>query len=137
VNPLFFIALGLHLLGVVFAYLNSIVLVPMLARGGTPPAWSRRLVERVSLPAAISMPVTGGAMLVFAGINPLQHFWLWGSILLYAGSLVYLVYRQLPRVIRMARGDRSPELRAQSRVAGTALAVIIVVIGVMMMTKPG
>ena len=135
-RSLFFIALGLHLAGAVLAYFNSLVLVPLLARGGAPPAWVPPLVLRVSLPAAVSMPFTGGAMLLLAGINPLRHFWLWGSVLLYAASLVYLVYRHLPRVMRMARGERSAQLTRQSRVAGVALTVVIAVIGILMMVKP-
>src|SRR5437588_10627052 len=77
---LFFSFLALHLLGVVVAYGTSVV-TPFLrlqpAPGGSRVAAGMTVVaERLSLPAALSMPLTGAAMVVVAGINPTTQLWL-------------------------------------------------------------
>ncbi|MDQ6771552.1 MAG: DUF2269 domain-containing protein [Candidatus Dormibacteraeota bacterium] len=145
-HTLFFIFLALHLLGVVLAY-GTTLLVPFLAPAGAAPnaadtggavaRWARLLFARFSLPAAVSMPVTGAGMVIVAGINPATHFWLWFSIVLYLASLVYLVIRHRPRIARLVRGQASPEVRRQAWAATAGLGAVILVIGVLMMTKPG
>ena len=141
-KQLFFLFLGLHLLGVVIAY-GSTLLTPLLLRAAPSGARSRpagflqRTAERLALPAAISMPFTGAALVLVAGINPTSQAWLWISILLYAGTLAYLVFRQRPRLMRALHGERSPELLRELRHASLGLVAVIVVIAGMMILKPG
>lgn len=83
------------------------------------------------------MPFSGIALLITAGINPTSRAWLWISIVLYAATLVYLVVRQRPRLIRLLHGERSPQLVAQLRYASLTLIAVIVVIAATMILKPG
>jgi uncharacterized membrane protein len=140
-SGLFFVFLALHLIAVVVAY-GSTVAVPFLRTAG--PVASSRLVtaerlvtERLALPAAISMPSSGAAMVLVAGINPATQFWLWASIFLYVGTLIYLVIRQWPGVVRLVRGAGSADELRRLRQSSIGILVVIVVIGGMMMFKPG
>ena len=141
-RQLFFLFLGLHLLGVVIAY-GSTLLMPLLL--GAAPAGGRGglagyvqgAAERLALPAATSMPFTGAALVLVAGINPASQAWLGISILLYAGTLAYLVFRQRPRLMRALHGERSPALLRELRHASLGVVAVILVIAGMMIVKPG
>jgi uncharacterized membrane protein len=139
-NPLFFVFLTLHLVGVVLAY-GTTVLLPLVrsdAHGARQvSAIERQVTEKWALPAAISMPITGAAMVVVAGINPTTQFWLWASIVLYLGTLVYLVLRQWPGVVKLVQGTTSAEDVRRLRISGIGMLVVILIIGGMMMFKPG
>ena len=107
---LFFVFLALHLIAVVLAY-GSTVLVPFLR--ATDSSTSSRLArvekfvaEKLALPAVVSMPFSGAAMVVVAGINPTTQFWLWASIVLYVGTLAYMLFRQWPGVASTSSGVR-------------------------------
>ena len=138
---LFFVFLALHLIAVLLAY-GSTVLVPFL-RAADSPASSRlarveKLVtEKLALPAALSMPFSGAAMVVVAGINPTTQFWLWASIVLYVGTLAYMVFRQWPGVVNLVRGNGSEHELQRLRQSSIGILVVILVIGWMMMFKPG
>jgi uncharacterized membrane protein len=138
---LFFVFLALHLIAVVLAY-GSSVLVPFLRRADTPASSPLRKIEKLvteklSLPAALSMPLSGAAMVVVAGINPTTHFWLWASIVLYAGTLIYLVFRQWPGLVNLVRGNGSTDELRRLRQSSIGILLVILVIGWMMMFKPG
>lgn len=140
-SGLFFVLLALHLMAAVVAY-GSTVAVPFLRTAG--PVSSSRLVtaerlvtERLALPAAMSMPFSGAAMVLVAGINPTTQFWLWASIVLYVGTLIYLVIRQWPGVVRLVRGAGSADELRRLRQSSIGILVVILVIGGMMMFKPG
>jgi uncharacterized membrane protein len=141
VSSLFFVFLALHLIAVVVAY-GSTVALPFL-RTASPVASSqlatveRLVAEKLALPAALSMPFSGAAMVVVAGINPTTQFWLWASIVLYLGTLIYLVIRQWPGVVRLVRGAGSADELKRLRQSGVGILVVILVIGAMMMFKPG
>ena len=140
-KPLFFVFLGLHLAAVLVAY-GANLLLPFqsrLAAGSEGRLFrlERLVAERLSLPAALTVPFTGAGMVVVAGINPTTRFWLWGSIVLYLGTLVYLVARQRPGVLRLLRGDRSAGRLQELRLASGGVLATILVIGLLMMTKPG
>ncbi len=140
-SSLFFVFLALHLIAVVVAY-GSTVALPFL-RTASPVASSqlatveRLVAEKLALPAALSMPFSGAAMVVVAGINPTTQFWLWASIVLYLGTLIYLVIRQWPGVVRLVRGAGSADELKRLRQSGVGILVVILVIGAMMMFKPG
>ena len=138
---LFFVFLALHLIAVVLAY-GSTVLVPFLRRSNAPESAplariERFVTEKLALPAALSMPFSGTAMIIVAGINPTTQFWLWGSIVLYLGTLAYMIFRQWPGVVRLVRGTGSAVELQRLRQSGIGILVVILVIGYMMMTKPG
>ena len=138
---LFFVFLALHLIAAVVAY-GSTVLVPFLR--AVNPSGSSRLTrlekfvtERLALPAALSMPFSGAAMVLVAGINPTTQFWLWASIVLYVGTLAYMVFRQWPGVVNLVRGKASEHELQRLRQSSIGILVVVLVIGWMMMTKPG
>ena len=138
---LFFVFLALHLIAVVLAY-GSTVLVPFLSSTNTPSSsplarLEKFVAEKLALPAALSMPFSGAAMVVVAGINPTTQFWLWASILLYLATLAYMVFRQWPGVVKLVRGTGSSEDLQRLRYSSVGILVVILVIGWMMMTKPG
>jgi uncharacterized membrane protein len=138
---LFFVFLALHLIAVVLAYGTTVVL-PFIRTPGSPPSprldrVERLVTEKLALPAALSMPFTGAAMVIVTGINPTTQFWLWASIVLYLGTLAYLVIRQWPGVVSLVRGTGSPAELRRLRQSGIGMLVVILVIGGMMMFKPG
>jgi len=132
VAPLFLALLSLHLLGVLVSYGPALVL-PYL---GSPPAWARPALGAVYVPATLAIPLTGVGMLVVAGLNPATKFWLWFSILLYAGTFAYLLLRQRPVVQRLLRGDRSAELLSAGQRGSLVILLVIVSIGALMIFKP-
>ena len=134
-HPLFFVLLGLHLAGVLVAYGGTVVL-PFLP-GARRQDGAELVVRRLVLPAAASLPFTGAGMILVVGINPTTQAWLWISLVLYVLTIVYLVWRQRPQVLRLLRGDRSPDLRNQLKISSLGLVVVILSIGFLMMTKPG
>jgi uncharacterized membrane protein len=141
VPGLFFVFLSLHLIAVVLAYGTTVVL-PFVRTPGSPPSpqldrFERLVTEKLALPAALSMPFTGAAMVIVTGINPTTQFWLWASIVLYLGTLAYLVIRQWPGVLNLVRGTGSPAELRRLRQSGIGMLVVILVIGGMMMFKPG
>src|SRR6267142_1985326 len=137
---LFLVFLALHLIAVVVAYGSTIVL-PFLRTSSLTASQSikieRLVTEQLALPAALSMPFSGAAMVIVAGINPTTQFWLWASILLYLGTLVYLVIRQWPGVVRLVHGAASADELKRLRQSSIGILVVILVIGGMMMFKPG
>jgi uncharacterized membrane protein len=138
---LFFVFLALHLIAVVVAYGSTIALPFMRTASSVPSSQlikvERVVTEKLALPAALSMPFSGAAMVVVAGINPTTQFWLWASIVLYLGTLAYLVIRQWPGVVRLVRGAGSADELRRLRQSSIGILVVILVIGGMMMFKPG
>lgn len=131
-NPYFGVLLALHLAAALVAY-GSLLLPAAGVRAG----WAALLAERVAVPALATMPFTGAGLLLVTGLNPAGRFWLWFSLVLYAATIVYLLARQRPRVTRLLRGERSPELSSEIRRGAVGIAVTILAIGALMMTKPG
>ncbi len=141
-RALFFVLLGLHLVGVLLAY-GAHLLIPFQLGAGAGSGQGRLFslervaAERLSLPAGISVPLTGAGMVLVAGINPTTQFWLWASILLYLGTLVYMIGRQRPAVLSLLRGERPRDQVQGLRLASFGVVAVILVIGAMMMIKPG
>jgi hypothetical protein len=129
---IFLALLSLHLLAVLVSYGPALVL-PYLH---SPPAWAKSVVDRVSFPATLTIPLTGVGMLIVAGLNPATKFWLWFSILLYGGTLAYLLFRQRPLVARLLRGDRSADVLSAGQRGSLVILLTIVSIGALMIFKP-
>jgi hypothetical protein len=132
---LFAALLTAHLVAVVIAYAPA-VLAPFVAARSLEPLL-RVTLAKLAVPAAATLPFSGAGLVIVAGINPTTQLWLWLSLLLYVATVFYVVVRQRPRVLRLLRGERSPELLRSLRGASLVLVAVILAIGVMMMTKPG
>jgi hypothetical protein len=133
VPSLFVALLSLHLLAVLVSYGPALVL-PYLS---SPPVWAKEVLNKVSWPASLTIPLTGGGMLIVVGLNPATKFWLWFSILLYAGTLVYLLLRQRLIVARLLRGDRSTEVLSAGQRGSVLILIVIFSIAALMIFKPG
>ncbi len=135
--------------GPVFAFS---VLGPMAGKAG--PQGGIALMEgmvaierRLIVPIAVAVqPLSGLALIFLAGYNNafFSHYWLWIAILIYIATFYTAVLVQTPlieKMIRMAKaGPPTPEFMAIARrtqVLGPLTTVALVVIIVLMVTKPG
>jgi uncharacterized membrane protein len=154
---LFFFLLFLHVVGAIIAFgpgFASMVVGPMVAKepqhanfyARTQVAAGRAIVT----PAAISMAVTGAALIVvkgWANVTGGRH-WLELAILLYIVAVVVAMAVQAPagrRLVELTSQPPAPgagpsaELRATAarvRQGGMVMIVLVVVIAFLMVTKP-
>mgnify|MGYP002336233886 CR=1 FL=1 len=107
-----------------------------LAGGGQPQVLRgiKRLHDRVGVPAFVLLGATGVILLV-RGPWDLSTSWVLASLLLYVVALgvAVLVYR--PALAAQLERGSAPSARAGF--AGGATALLVVVIGFLMITKPG
>ena len=61
--------------------------------------------RRIIIPVGLSMPVTGVAMIIVAGINPLTP-WLAIAIVIYTAAILFAIFVQLPTVTAMGTALR-------------------------------
>ena len=106
---------------------------------------------RLVYPLAIFQGVTGVAMLLIKGINPLSHVWLTVAIVLYVGAITFALTIQrntLHQLIEMtstppppgATGGPPPALMAtvkRLQMGGMGLGLTVAVIVFLMVVKPG
>lgn len=115
--PWFQLFLFLHILTAIVAFGPSFAF-PLIGRMGAQEPqhgnFSMRISEaiekRIVIPAALTMPVTGVAMIVSAGID-WQQPWLAAAIAIYAVAIVFAVAvqtRSVGRVIQMTSAAPSP-----------------------------
>jgi hypothetical protein len=62
---------------------------------------TERLERRLVIPLALTMPISGGALALAEGINPLVTHWLGAAILLYIVAMTYAIGVQVRVVERM------------------------------------
>ena len=62
---------------------------------------TERLERRLVIPLALTMPISGGALALAEGINPLATHWLGAAILLYIVAMTYAIGVQVRVVERM------------------------------------
>jgi uncharacterized membrane protein len=154
---LFLILLFLHALGAIIAFgpgFTSMVVGPMVAKepqhanfyARTQVAAGRRIVS----PVAISMAVTGVALIVVKGWTTVTagRHWLEVAILLYVVAVVVAMAVQAPAGRKLVEltsqppvpgAGPSPELRATAarvRQGGMLMSGLVVVIAFLMVTKP-
>lgn len=149
------ILLLIHVAGAIIGFGPSFtfaLLGPMAAKAG--PQGGLALMEamdaiehKLVLPVAIVVqPLSGLALIFLSGynVNFFSHYWLWISLILYAGAFYLAVFGQRTRLSRMIEiakaGPPTPEFVATAkRVAqtGPIVTVLLVVIIVLMVTKPG
>jgi predicted integral membrane protein DUF2269 len=151
--------LFLHVLAAIVAF-GPVLSFPLIgAMGGREPQHAnfstriaQTLTDRVAIPIGLTMPVTGAAMIVVAGINLAapQYRWLGAAIVIYSVVVAYAIFvqrRAVRHVVELtatppppgAAGPPPQLLDAVRRVrlGGTAMGVGIVLILFLMVVKPG
>ena len=101
--------LFLHVIAAIVAF-GPTVAFPIIAKLGQQNPQhglftvelSERIETRMVIPLALTMPVTGVAMIFVAGISPFTNFWLGTAIILYTIAILYAIFVQLPAVREMA-----------------------------------
>lgn len=156
--------LFLHILGAVIAFGPTFVFPLIGPMGGAEPAHgnfalrvTEKIEDRLVIPVALTMPVTGALMIIVGGIS-LMHFWLLAGIALYVVAMVIAIGLQRPLVMRMihftsqpppalaaagpgaAPAGPPPEFLAmvkRSQQGGIALSVLFLLIMALMILRPG
>jgi hypothetical protein len=148
----------LHVLGAIVAFGPTFAFPIIGAMGGREPGHANfatratyTISRRLVIPVALTMAVTGGAMILIRGYNltSASLLWLDVAIVVYALAVAFAVFVNLPtaaRIIEMTSAPPpsgvgpSPELRALSRrvqQGSVLLIVLIVSIATLMVVKPG
>jgi uncharacterized membrane protein len=109
---------------------------------------SRRLV----VPVALTLAITGGAMIAIRGYNLADRALLWldVAIALYVIALAFSIFVNLPRVARLIEMTSAPPppgaagpppaiaaLIRQVQLGGMLLMVLVISIATLMVVKPG
>lgn len=106
-------------------------------------AIEKKLVVPVAM---VIQPLSGLALIFVAGYsaNFFSHYWLWIGIILYAIAFYLAIFGQnkrLARMIELAKaGPPTPEFIATAKKVGQMgpiITVLLVVIIILMVTKPG
>lgn len=152
----------LHILGAIIAF-GPVFVFPILgAMGGKEPMHGNFALrvgavmeDRLVIPFALSMPVTGVLMIVAGNVQWL-HFWFLLAIVLYVAATVFAVVTQRGWVHQMihmtsqmpapapagpgaAPAGPPPEFLAlvqKTRIGGMYLTVSVIVIAILMMFRP-
>jgi uncharacterized membrane protein len=151
--------LVLHVLGAIVAFGQAFSL-PLLGQmaGAEPPhanfglRAALRISDRLVLPIALTLPVTGIGLIWSSGRDLLaaQNRWLLLRVVLYVTALSVAILLQRPAVMRLIELTSSPpppgappgpppgvpEAAALTRRNGIILQVLIVAIVVLMVVKP-
>ncbi len=154
-NLLIAILLFIHALGAIAGFgpvFTFALLGPMAGKAGPNGGLAlleamEAIEEKIVIPVAIFVQPTSGLALIFlAGynVNFFSHYWLWIGILLYATAFYLAVFGQRTRVRRLVQlakaGPPTPEFIATAKKVGQVgpiITVLLVLIIVMMVTKPG
>jgi uncharacterized membrane protein len=149
------IVLFIHVAGAIIGFgptFTFAILGPMAGKSGPQGGVAilqaiDAIEKRLVLPVAIVVQPLSGLILIFlAGYNAafFTHYWLWVGILLYAIAFYLAVFGQrvrIERLIELAKaGPPTPEFVATAKKVGQTgpiIAVLLVVIIILMVTKPG
>ncbi len=106
-----------------------------------------KIQRGIVLPLAVVQGITGALLIAAAGwdANFGSHEWLWVSILLYLVALglgIFVLRPSLAKMVDLAQGGKagSPEFGAsagRTRVVGPVNALLVVIIIILMVVKPG
>jgi uncharacterized membrane protein len=149
------ILLLIHVAGAIIGFgptFTFALLGPMSAKAG--PQGGLALIEamdaiehKLVLPVAVVVQPLSGLALIFVAaynVNFFSHYWLWVGIVLYAGAFYLAVFSQRTRLSRMIEiakaGPPTPEFAALAKTVaqtGPIITVLLVVIIILMVTKPG
>jgi hypothetical protein len=160
-TPLLATLLFLHVISAIVAF-GPVFAFPVVASMGQrnpqhglfAVELSERLETRMVIPVALTMPITGVAMILVAGISPFTNFWLATAIVLYTIAILYAWFIQVPAVREMAGllrqmtaapaapagapagpPPRLAEVGKKIERGGQFLSVMVVVIVLLMVTK--
>src|SRR5579859_1162078 len=145
----------IHVAGAIIGFgptFTFAILGPMAGKAG--PQGGLALLEAMEaiektlvVPVAmVFQPLSGLALIFVSGYNVgfFSHYWLWVGIILYAIAFYLGIFgqnRRLARMIELAKaGPPTPEFIAMAKKVGQmspVITVLIVVIIVLMVTKPG
>jgi len=106
------------------------------------------LVRRLLRPFLFIQPISGVFLIFATGLNNgfFSHYWLWIAILLYAAAFGIGLFVQIPLALALPKmaaalsGPPTPEIRAavkRTQTVGPILTVLLSVIIILMVTKPG
>ena len=149
------ILLLIHVAGAIIGFgpvFTFAVLGPMGGKAG--PQGGLALLEgmeaiekKLVFPVAVAVqPLSGLALIFVAGYSAsfFSHYWLWIGIVLYAIAFYLAIFGQnkrLARLIELAKaGPPTPEFIATAKKVaqtGPIITVLLVVIIILMVTKPG
>jgi len=149
------ILLLIHVAGAIIGFGPTFafaVIGPMAGKAG--PQGGLALLEamdaiehKLVLPVAIVVqPLSGLALIFVSGynVNFFSHYWLWIGIILYAIAFYLAVFGQKTRLTRMIElakaGPPTPEFIATAKKVaqtGPIITVLLVVIIILMVSKPG
>ena len=149
------ILLLIHVAGAIIGFgptFTFAILGPMAGKAG--PGGGMALMEamdaiehKLVLPVAIVVqPLSGLALIFLAGYNAsfFSHYWLWIGIVLYAIAFYLAVFGQRTRLTRMIEiakaGPPTEEFKATAKKVaqtGPIITVLLVVIIILMVSKPG
>jgi hypothetical protein len=157
-NGLFPYLLFLHVLGAIVAFGPTFAFPFIGAMGGKEPQHanfgvrvSEMLSHRLVYPIGITLPITGLAMILVRGLNPLDRafWWLGLAIVLYVIAYGYAYFFQgklVAQVIEMTSAPPPPgasgpppqlvALIARIQIGGKVLSVLLVTIIFLMVVKP-
>ena len=128
------------------------VLGPLAGKTGGPQAVGMlkgivKIEKTLVYPAIVIQPVTGVLLILEEGLDNdfFSHYWLWVAILIFVVAVYLAVFQQTPAVEKMIEmGEsgqaESPEFGAvakQVATRGPILGVMLLVIIVLMVVKPG
>jgi uncharacterized membrane protein len=150
------IFLFLHVMGAIIAFGPSYSFPIIGAMAGKEPPhanFAARVNEAITdqrvVPLAIFQGVTGLVLIWLTGFNPFSQLWLGVGIVLYVIGISYALFVQRPtghQIVQLSSSPPppgatgpSPELVAAVRKAqrgGAFLGIVILVIVVLMVTKP-
>jgi hypothetical protein len=156
---LFSLFLFLHVISAIIAFGPSFVFPLIGAAGAAEPAHGNfglrlgaKITDRVVIPVALTMPVTGILLIWFAHLNLLDRtaWWLDIAIVLYIVLVSIGIFVQRPTAMKMVHLTSSPppagappgpppgfaDLAAQARRNGSVMGLLIVVIVLLMTTRP-
>jgi hypothetical protein len=161
VADLFQLFLFLHVLGAIVVF-GPVFLFPVIARQGqmSPQngpfaiALSEFIERRIVIPGAIVQGITGVALILIAGrdLTIPANRWLIGGIILYAIAITFAITVQAPNAEKMVHltsggpppaatpSGPPPEIAAlgmKLQRGGMLLTVLVTLIVVLMVTKPG
>jgi uncharacterized membrane protein len=149
------ILLLIHVAGAIIGFgpvFTFAILGPLAGTSG--PQGGMALLEamdaiehKLVLPVAIVVQPLSGLTLIFLSgynVNFFSHYWLWTGIIVYAMAFYLAVFGQRTRLTRMIEiakaGPPTPEFIATAKKVaqtGPIITVLLVVIIILMVTKPG
>ena len=149
----------LHVLGAIVAFGPTFAFPLIGATAGREPQHANfatrvtyLISRRLVVPVALTLAITGGAMIGIRGYNLASPALLWldVAIVLYVIALAFSILVNLPRVARLIEMTSTPPppggggppptvgaLVRQVRLGGILLMVLVVSIATLMVVKPG